>query len=149
MAHALDHHLALIGFMGAGKTTLGSHVADLIGRPFVDLDREIEKSTRRSIPDLFRQEGEKSFRMLEAEETRRTLKRERPAVIALGGGAIETPAIREALREYALTLRTPRTVGAAAGAAVRRLEAGRWELRVGFEGPAGAYVRRTLSLPLS
>ena len=64
MAHALDRHLALIGFMGAGKTTLGSRVADLIGRPFVDLDQEIEKSARRSIPDLFRREGEKGFRVL-------------------------------------------------------------------------------------
>ncbi len=50
MAHALDRHIALIGFMGAGKTTLGSRVADLIGRQFFDLDQEIEKSVRRSIP---------------------------------------------------------------------------------------------------
>jgi shikimate kinase / 3-dehydroquinate synthase len=104
MAHALDRHIALIGFMGAGKTTLGSRVADLIGRQFFDLDREIEKSVRRSIPDLFRREGEAGFRVLEAEETMRTLKRERPAVLALGGGSIETPAIREALREHALTV---------------------------------------------
>ena len=104
MAHALDRHIALIGFMGAGKTTLGARVADLIGRQFFDLDQEIEKSVRRSIPDLFRREGEASFRVLEAGETLRTLKRERPAVIALGGGAIETPAIRDALREHALTV---------------------------------------------
>jgi shikimate kinase/3-dehydroquinate synthase len=104
VATALDRHIALIGFMGAGKTTLGFQVADLIGRPFFDLDREIEKSVRRTIPDLFRREGEAHFRVLEAEETMRTLKRERPAVVALGGGAIETPAIREALREHALTV---------------------------------------------
>jgi shikimate kinase/3-dehydroquinate synthase len=104
MAHALDRHIALIGFMGAGKTTLGARVADLIGRQFFDLDQEIERSVRRSIPDLFRREGEAGFRVLEAEEALRTLKRERPAVIALGGGAIETPAIREALREHALTV---------------------------------------------
>ena len=104
MAHALDRHLALIGFMGAGKTTLGSRVADLIGRRFFDLDREIEKSTRRSIPDLFRREGEPGFQGARGGETLRTLKRERPAVVALGGGAIETPAIREALREHALTV---------------------------------------------
>ena len=113
MAHALDRHIALIGFMGAGKTTLGSRVADLIGRQFFDLDQEIEKSVRRSIPDLFRQEGEAGFRVLEAGEAVRTLKRERPAVIALGGGAIETPAIREALREHALTVRLEVEVDAA------------------------------------
>ncbi|HEX7255849.1 MAG TPA: shikimate kinase, partial [Gaiellaceae bacterium] len=104
MAHALDRHIALIGFMGAGKTTLGAQVADLIGRPFFDLDREVEKSVRRSIPDLFRREGEAHFRLLEAEETLRTLRREKPAVVALGGGAIETVTIREALREHALTV---------------------------------------------
>ncbi|HEU6443813.1 MAG TPA: bifunctional shikimate kinase/3-dehydroquinate synthase [Gaiellaceae bacterium] len=104
MATALDRHLALIGFMGAGKTTLGSRVADLIGRHFFDLDHEIEKSVRRTIPDLFRREGEAQFRILEAEETLRTLKRERPAVLALGGGAIETSAIRDALRGHALTV---------------------------------------------
>jgi shikimate kinase / 3-dehydroquinate synthase len=104
MAHALDRHLALIGFMGAGKTTLGSRVAELISRQFFDLDQEIERSVRRSIPELFRREGEAGFRVLEAEETLRTLKRERPAVVALGGGAIETPAIRKALREHALTV---------------------------------------------
>jgi shikimate kinase / 3-dehydroquinate synthase len=104
VAHALDRHIALIGFMGAGKTTLGARVADLIGRQFFDLDREIEKSVRRSIPDLFRREGEAHFRILEAEEALRTLRRERPAVVALGGGAIDTPAIREALRERAVTV---------------------------------------------
>ena len=104
MATALNRHIALVGFMGAGKTTLGQRVADLIGRPFFDLDREIEKSTRRTIPELFRREGEAHFRMLEAGETVRTLKRERPAVVALGGGAIETPAIRQALEEHALTM---------------------------------------------
>ena len=104
MATALDRHIALVGFMGAGKTTLGQRVADLIGRPFFDLDRQIEKSTRRSIPDLFRREGEPQFRVIEAEETHRTLARERPAVVALGGGAIETPVIREALKKHALTV---------------------------------------------
>jgi shikimate kinase / 3-dehydroquinate synthase len=104
MAHALDRHVALIGFMGAGKTTLGARVADVIGRQFFDLDREIEKSVRRSIPDLFRRESEAHFRVLEAEETVRTLRRERPAVVALGGGAIETPTIRDALRDHALTV---------------------------------------------
>jgi 3-dehydroquinate synthetase/shikimate kinase len=104
VATALDRHIALIGFMGAGKTTLGTRVAELIGRRFLDLDREIERSTRRSVSDLFRREGEARFRELEAEEALRTLEREQPAVVALGGGAIETPGIREALREHALTV---------------------------------------------
>jgi shikimate kinase/3-dehydroquinate synthase len=104
VAHALDRHIALIGFMGAGKTTLGLQLADRIGRPFFDLDREIEQSTRRSIPDLFRREGEAHFRVVEAERTLATLRFDRPAVLALGGGAIETPAIRDALRAHALAV---------------------------------------------
>ena len=44
VAHALDRHVALIGFMGAGKSTLGSAVAERLGRRFVDLDRELEQS---------------------------------------------------------------------------------------------------------
>jgi 3-dehydroquinate synthetase/shikimate kinase len=101
---ALDRHIALIGFMGAGKTTIGAQVADRIGRLFFDLDREIERSLRRSIPELFRKEGETGFRLIEAERTLATLRLERPAVLALGGGAVETPAIRKALREHALTV---------------------------------------------
>jgi shikimate kinase/3-dehydroquinate synthase len=104
VATALDRHIALIGFMGFGKTTLGMQLADRIGRQFFDLDREIERSLRRTIPDLFRREGEAQFRIVEAERTLATLRFDRPSVLALGGGAIETAAIREALRKYALTV---------------------------------------------
>jgi shikimate kinase/3-dehydroquinate synthase len=102
-AHALDRHVALVGFMGAGKTTLGAEVAIRLGRRFVDLDREIERELRRSIPELFRERGEVEFRLLEAEAALGTLRNERPAVVALGGGAVETPAIRRALADHALT----------------------------------------------
>jgi shikimate kinase / 3-dehydroquinate synthase len=104
VAAALDRHIALIGFMGAGKTTVGMQLADRIGRQFFDLDREIERSLRRSIPDLFRREGEAQFRIVEAERTLATLRFDRPSVLALGGGAIETASIREALRKHALTV---------------------------------------------
>lgn len=104
MAHALDRHVALIGFMGAGKSTLGAEVAQRLGRRLVDLDRELEHSLRRTIPELFEERGEVEFRVLEAEATIEALQNDRPAVIALGGGAVETPKIREALRKHALTV---------------------------------------------
>jgi 3-dehydroquinate synthetase/shikimate kinase len=104
VATALDRHIALIGFMGAGKTTLGAQVAALTGRPFFDLDREIEQAAKRSIPQLFEEEGEATFRMREAEHTVATLCRSRPAVLALGGGAVESAGIRKALRENAFTV---------------------------------------------
>jgi shikimate kinase/3-dehydroquinate synthase len=104
VATAIDRHIALIGFMGAGKTTIGAHVATRTGRLFLDLDREIERAVQRSIPELFQQEGEAGFRVLEAERTLAMLRQSRPAVLALGGGAVETSAIRKALREHALTV---------------------------------------------
>jgi shikimate kinase / 3-dehydroquinate synthase len=104
VAHALDRHVALVGFMGAGKTTLGLQVATRLGRRFLDLDQELERSLRCSIPELFEQRGEAQFRVLEAEAALSALCNERPAVLALGGGAVETPSIRSALREHALTV---------------------------------------------
>jgi shikimate kinase/3-dehydroquinate synthase len=104
VAHALDRHVALIGFMGAGKSTLGAEVAHRLGRRLVDLDREIARSARQTIPELFEQRGETEFRVLEAQATIEALEHERPCVLALGGGAVETPRIRRALREHALTV---------------------------------------------
>jgi shikimate kinase len=104
VAHALDRHVALIGFMGAGKTTLGAPAAMRLGRRFIDLDRELERSLEQTIPELFEQRGEAEFRVLEAEATLSALCNERPAVLALGGGAVETPSIRRALKENALTV---------------------------------------------
>ena len=104
MAHALDRHVALVGFMGSGKTALGALVAARLGRRFVDLDRELERSLQQTIPELFEQRGELEFRLLEAQATLDALCNGRPAVLALGGGAVETPSIRHALREHALTV---------------------------------------------
>src|SRR5439155_6055551 len=94
VAHALDRHVVLIGFMGAGKSTLGVEIAERLGRRLVDLDRELERSARQSIPQLFEQRGEVEFRVLEATAALAALENERPAVLALGGGAVETPRIR-------------------------------------------------------
>jgi shikimate kinase/3-dehydroquinate synthase len=104
VAHALDRHVALVGFMGAGKSTLGWDVAGRLGRRLVDLDHELARTAGRTIPELFEERGEAEFRVLEAEATIATLQNERPAVLALGGGAVETPKIRRALREHALTV---------------------------------------------
>ena len=71
-AHALSRHLALTGFMGAGKTTLGAQVARRLDRRFIDLDREIERATGATIEELFARDGEAAFRALE-EVGRRTV----------------------------------------------------------------------------
>jgi 3-dehydroquinate synthetase/shikimate kinase len=104
VAHALDRHLALVGFMGAGKSTLGAQTAERLGRRFIDLDRELERSLGQTIPQVFGERGETEFRVLEAAAALETLVNERPAVVALGGGAVETEQIRWALREHAFTV---------------------------------------------
>jgi shikimate kinase / 3-dehydroquinate synthase len=104
LATALGKHLALVGFMGAGKTTLGLAVAQRLGRAFVDLDREIERGLGQSIAEIFAERGEAEFRVIEQTAALDTLCRGKPAVVALGGGAVGSPEIRSALAEHALTV---------------------------------------------
>jgi len=87
----------LVGMMGAGKTTVGRAVAERLGWGFVDADHELERQAGRSIPDIFRADGEAAFR---AEETRvlaELLARTDPVVLALGGGAVVADANRAAI----------------------------------------------------
>ncbi len=74
----------LIGFMCSGKTTVGRVLAPLLGRPFLDLDREVEKRVGPLLPFIQR-EGEEAFRRIEAEVLGELLDCP-PAVIATGGG---------------------------------------------------------------
>ena len=97
---ALDRHVALIGFMGAGKTTAGADVAARIGRPFVDLDDEIERRVG-PIPEFFARHGEAAFRELEATALEPVVEREERAVISVGAGAVATPAVRRMLARHA------------------------------------------------
>lgn len=90
--------------MGAGKSTLGAEVARRIGRPFVDLDREIAHATGQTIAELFAARGETRFRELELVKTVARLRGREPRVLALGGGAVESNAVRQALRDRALTV---------------------------------------------
>jgi shikimate kinase / 3-dehydroquinate synthase len=104
MATALNRHVALIGFMGAGKTTLGAELAELLDRPFVDVDREVEQVGGGSIPELFEARGESGFRALEEWVTGVDLRTREPAVIALGGGAVLSGKTRDTLREHAFAV---------------------------------------------
>jgi shikimate kinase/3-dehydroquinate synthase len=91
--------------MGAGKSTLGPEIARRLGRPFVDLDRELELALDAPIAQLFAQVGgETAFRVKEAKHTIDVLRRGEPAVIALGGGAVQSASVREALHERAFTI---------------------------------------------
>jgi shikimate kinase / 3-dehydroquinate synthase len=88
--------------MGAGKSTIGQEVARLSGRPFVDLDREIERR-HGSVVELF-ECGEAEFRRVEEGLAAEVLASTTPAVIALGGGAVLSKRTRELLMTDAFTL---------------------------------------------
>jgi 3-dehydroquinate synthetase len=101
--NALDRHLALIGFMGAGKTTLGQMVARRLGRPFHDVDREVEEA-HGPIWEIFDERGEAAFRELEADFLRSICARREPAVVAVGGGAVETRDLLESVEVFTVLL---------------------------------------------
>ncbi|MDO5034100.1 MAG: shikimate kinase [Actinomycetaceae bacterium] len=89
--------IVLVGLPGSGKTRLGMRIAEAKGLPFVDLDREIEQSSGKTVPELF-EIGEAHFRDLERDALRRAL--EGPdALISTGGGIVERPENRELLKE--------------------------------------------------
>ena len=93
--------ITLCGFMGSGKTTVGRIVADALGCPFLDLDELIVKKAGKPIPQIFSEDGEAAFRQTEAALLRQTVAKyaENTAVLALGGGAVTTPASAALLRE--------------------------------------------------
>lgn len=103
-ASASRLHVALVGFMGAGKTLVGRMLAESIGRPFLDLDEVIVAKAGMSIPEIFRQHGEVGFRARERAALRDVLAGADPAVIATGGGTMADAAMREQLRAAACTV---------------------------------------------
>lgn len=84
----------LVGFMGAGKTTVARALARRLDWKIEDIDARIEQRERRDIPTIFRQEGEPYFRGVESQELIALLPR-RGAVIATGGGTFADPVTRE------------------------------------------------------
>jgi shikimate kinase / 3-dehydroquinate synthase len=88
--------IVLVGFMGAGKSTVGPRVARKMGLPFLDTDALIEGRAGSSVSDIFRERGEPAFRELEREVVLETLSGPE-AVVALGGGALSDPRVAQAL----------------------------------------------------
>jgi shikimate kinase len=97
-----NRSIILTGFMGSGKSAIGRRLAGRLGMPFTDLDREIEAGENRTIPEIFRAEGELAFRILENQYLDQVLSESQPQVLALGGGALQQAGIREKIREYGL-----------------------------------------------
>jgi shikimate kinase len=98
--------LALAGFMGSGKTTVGTLLARQLAWRFVDLDERIETASGLSIPQFFENFGEPAFRQLEADQLRAALGRAAEdssgTILALGGGTYAQPGCPEFLRTAAV-----------------------------------------------
>jgi shikimate kinase len=94
--------VCLAGFMGSGKTTVGTLLARQLAWHFIDLDDRIEESAGLRIPEIFERLGESTFRQMEADELRaalgRALERKESLVLALGGGTYAQPGAPEFLR---------------------------------------------------
>src|SRR5579862_4758233 len=90
--------IVLVGFMGAGKSTVGALLAQQLQWRFLDADTVLEDRTGVSIAEIFASHGEAEFRSREATVIRELL-RQTHLVLAVGGGAVETAAIRNALLE--------------------------------------------------
>ena len=89
--------VVLVGPPGAGKSSVGVVLADMLQLPFRDVDQDIVAVQQRSISDIFTTDGEERFRELEREAVTSALA-EHGGVLALGGGAVLDPSIRDLLR---------------------------------------------------
>ena len=91
-------NIAVYGFMGVGKTTIGELLAENLGYDFIDMDAEIEKREGTTIREIFRVKGEPKFRQLESKLVKELSQRD-GLVIACGGGAVADPDNAETLRK--------------------------------------------------
>ncbi len=78
--------IALIGFMGSGKTLFGKALSKFLNYPFIDLDKYIEKKYNIKIPQIFEKYGEKFFRELEKKEFLNLKRKYKNLVLSVGGG---------------------------------------------------------------
>ncbi len=134
--NALGRHLALVGFMGAGKSTVGPEIAERLGRPFVSVDAMVEERTGVTVAELFAERGQEEFRNLEERAAVEALTRRLPAVVELGGGALGAELTRVALAEHAFTVlleTTPEEAWERVASGVRPLASDQQEFWALFE----------------
>ncbi len=96
-------NLALVGFMGTGKTAVGRLLAERLGLAYLDLDEEIARRAGRGIPEIFASDGEEEFRRLERECIEAACRRS-DRVLSCGGGAVLDPRNLRRLRASGLVV---------------------------------------------
>jgi shikimate kinase len=116
----------LIGLPGSGKSTIGRRLAKALGLPLLDTDAAIEETTGRTIADIFATDGEREFRRIEEDVIRSALQ-SHDGVLSLGGGAVTTLGVRDALAGHTviyLEIGAVEGVRRTGGSTVRPLLAG-------------------------
>jgi shikimate kinase len=116
----------LMGMPGSGKSTIGRRLAKAMGLALLDTDTKIVETTGRTIADIFSNDGEKEFRRIEEEVVRAALA-EHDGIVSLGGGAITSQGVREALAGHTvifLEISAAEGIRRTTGGAVRPLLAG-------------------------
>lgn len=116
----------LVGLPGSGKSTIGRRLAKALNLTLLDTDAAIEERTGRTIADIFATDGEQEFRRIEEEVIRSALK-SHGGVLSLGGGAVTTPGVREALSGHTviyLEISAAEGIRRTGGSTVRPLLAG-------------------------
>ncbi|MFH1016455.1 MAG: shikimate kinase [Chloroflexota bacterium] len=121
----MKNSVALIGFMGTGKTAVGKALAERLGKEFIELDALIEKKAGKPIPEIFAQGGEIVFRELEIAATRVVAGRKN-VVVACGGGIVLNRINIDRLKQECIIVYLKATPGViwkrvSRGAAVRPL----------------------------
>ena len=91
-------NITLCGMMGSGKSAVGKIMAKKIDYNFIDIDRLIEKKAKKSISNIFEEDGERYFRYLEQKITIDIL-RSKKTIVSLGGGAIINKSIRNSIKK--------------------------------------------------
>ncbi|MCM1177755.1 MAG: shikimate kinase [Clostridium sp.] len=90
--------IALTGFMGCGKSSVGKELSALLSYSLIDLDKHIEKKEGRQIPEIFGSDGEQAFRRMEQESLGEIASESGNIILSLGGGTVTTPECAEIIR---------------------------------------------------
>ncbi|MGH8014972.1 MAG: shikimate kinase, partial [Candidatus Zixiibacteriota bacterium] len=98
-------HIFLVGLSGSGKSTVGKILSRKLRRKFFDTDKLIAQKRRKSISRIFEEDGEKTFRKIEADVIRETaIENSKSVIVALGGGALQNPETRKLVRLNGVSL---------------------------------------------
>jgi shikimate kinase len=133
---ALVDRVLLIGMMGAGKSSVGTALAERLGWVLLDSDEQVQRRTGMTVPEIFATRGEAAFRAEEATVLAAAVTSEEPAVVSVAGGAVLDPESRARIRGGGLVVWLRAEVATLAA----RVGAGQGRPLLG-DDPAGALTR--------